>query len=145
MAFIYENINETNTTNNEIGLGVKLTNLSSVFSTLYTIPEQSKENLKSLLLTRIGERYMLPEFGTNLLNLVFDMNSNTIKEVINDTITSAISVWLPYITIEELDIKTIEDDPSLIHTIEISLTYSVQNFSTDTIKIFVTDNTVTVA
>jgi phage baseplate assembly protein W len=87
---------------------------------------------------------MLPEYGTDLLGLLFQPNTFEFKETVDDTIRGPISYWLPYIVIENIDIKTFEDDSTLIHTVEIHLTYTVQNFSTDTIKIFVTDNTMLV-
>jgi phage baseplate assembly protein W len=145
MAYVFEtqvqNINETLNT----ALGVRLTNRNGIFQPLYTIPEQTKENLKTLLLTQIGERYMQPEFGTNLLSMVFEPNVTELKQDIQDTLTSAISTWLPYVRIEQLDIVTADDDPTSIHHVSISLSYSIQNFSTDSIKIYVNnDNTVTV-
>jgi phage baseplate assembly protein W len=147
MAFVYESVSpvqQNNTVNPIIGLGVKIGNENNIFTTLYTVPEQAKENLKNLLLTQLGERYMLPEYGTDLLGLLFQPNTFEFKETVDDTIRGPISYWLPYIVIENIDIKTFEDDSTLIHTVEIHLTYTVQNFSTDTIKIFVTDNTMLV-
>lgn len=143
MAFVFETVTE-NISENQIGIGVKFTNEDSVFRTLYTVREQSKENLKTLLLTRIGERYMQPSFGTNLLNIIFEPNNDQIKEAILDALNDPISRWIPYITIEETKIVTAEEDPSLPHQITISLTYSVQN-SIDSITIFANnDNTITV-
>ena len=144
MAYVFEteaqNINATST-----ALGVRFTNRNGIFQSVYTVPEQTKENLKTLLLTQIGERYMQPEFGTNLLSIVFEPNVIELKEDIQNTLTSAISLWLPYVQIEQLDIVTAEDDPTSVHQVSISLTYSIQNFSTDSIKIYVSDdNTVTV-
>jgi phage baseplate assembly protein W len=144
MSFVFETVNTVSTSQSDIGLGVQLSNANSIFKTLYTVPDQTKENLKALLLTRIGERYMLPEFGTNLLNIVFQPNVSDLRDEIDNIIRGPINTWLPYITIEELDVKTIEDDPTMNHTIEISLTYTVQDFSTNTIKIFVSDESLSV-
>ena len=144
MAFVFETVTENNS-ENQIGIGVKFTNENSIFRTLYTVREQVKENLKTLLLTRIGERYMQPNFGTNLLNIIFEPNTDQIKEEIQDALIDPINRWLPYIIIEESKIVTAEEDPTLPHQIAISLTYSIQNFSTDSITIFANnDNTITV-
>jgi len=138
MGFVFETITETNI-KPDVALGIKISSANSVFKSVYNIAEQTKENLKSLLLTRIGERYMLPEFGTDLLNMLFEPITYEFNSAISVSITTAISKWLPYVSIQELKITTVLDDPTLQHMVEISLTYSVQNFSTDSIKIFASE------
>ena len=44
---------------------------------------------------------------------------------VSDIISSAISYWLPYIELTNIDIKTIIDDPSLEYTVEISISFQV--------------------
>jgi phage baseplate assembly protein W len=148
MAYVFEStIQDSNINNvsNNTALGIRLTNLNSMFQSVYTVPEQVRENLKTLLLTQIGERYMQPEFGTNLLAIIFEPNVGELKADIQDILESAISTWLPYVSIEQLNIVTTEDDPTLMHHVLISLTYSIRNYSTDSIKIYVNnDNTVSV-
>lgn len=147
MAFVYENItdNNSNLIQSEIGLGVKLSNLDSTFITLYTAQQQTQENLKTLLLTRVGERYMQPTYGTRLLDIIFQPNTNELKPEIEDILVGPINFWLPYISIEAIDIVTAEDDPSLMHQIQISIRYSINNFGESTITIFANnDNTLSV-
>jgi phage baseplate assembly protein W len=132
---------------NEIGFGVSFTstNPSSVFQTLYTTNDQAKENLKTLLLTRKGERYMQLDFGTDLLSAIFQPNLTSIKTEIQELIRNPINYWLPYINIESIDIITNEDDPTMIHNIKITLNYSVDNLETNTITIFGNDNSVAIS
>jgi phage baseplate assembly protein W len=145
MAYVVETQPVIPVDQQSIGLGVRFTNLDSIFQTIYTTNEQVKENLKTLLLTRIGERYMQPSFGTNLLNIVFEPNTEQIKEVISDILIDPINTWLPYIVIENLNVTTAEDDPTLPYHVSISLTYTINDFSTDTITFNVNnDNTITV-
>ena len=138
MGFVYETINITDL-KPDVALGIKIYNGSSVFKSIYNIDEQTKENLKSLLLTRIGERYMLPEFGTNLLSMLFEPITYEFNSGIQNSVTTAIKKWLPYVVIQEFKVVTVLDDPSLQHMVEMSLTYSVQNFSTNTIKLFASE------
>lgn len=138
MGFVYETITVTDV-KKDIALGIKLSSDNSIFKSIYNIAEQTKENLKSLLLTRIGERYMLPEFGTNLLNMLFEPITYEFNSNIQKSVTSAINKWLPYVVIEQFKVVTVLDDPALQHMVEMSLTYSVKNFSTDTIKIFASE------
>ena len=145
MAFVYENIAQVVDSVNEIGLGVKFTNADSIFKTIYTVREQAKENLKTLLFTRIGERYMQPTFGTNLLNLLFEPNTIQIKEDVSEILIDPINVWLPYISIENINVITAEEDPTLPHQLSITITYNIENFSTDSIVVYANnDNTISI-
>lgn len=140
MGYRITSINNINLTP-EVPLGVDLSfNNAGIFKTLYFDNDQAKANLKNLLLTRPGERFELVTYGCNLLNILFQPMTNDIKEQINNTIFSSINTWLPYINIGFLEIKTNEDDPTLIHTLRIKLEFSVNGFNTDSITINVNDN-----
>ena len=140
MGYRVQTINDNNI-KPDIGLGVDLSfNNAGIFKTLYVTGDQVKSNLKNLLLTRPGERYNQVTFGCNLLNILFEPNTDSIKENINEEIINAINNWLPYVDIILIDIKNQEDDPSLIHTLRIKLEYEVNNFSTDAIIIYANDN-----
>ena len=72
MAYRIQTIEDV-TTKSEIGLGVDLSfGNPGIFKTLFTSNDQAKANIRNLLLTRKGERYLQPNFGTDLLNLVFE-------------------------------------------------------------------------
>jgi phage baseplate assembly protein W len=145
MAFVYENIVQAVDSVNETGLGVKFTNADSIFKSIYSVREQAKENLKTLLFTRIGERYMQPTFGTNLLNLLFEPNTIQIKEDVSEILIDPINVWLPYISIENINVITAEEDPTLPHQLSITITYNIENFSTDSIVVYANnDNTISI-
>ena len=124
--------------NPNIAIGVKFPfDGRGIFRKSFTTDEQALTNIKSLLLTRKGERYEQPTFGTDLLNVLFEPNTPGLKEFIEETISSAINYWLPYIQISNLDIVTIEDDPNMIHEIKVSLTFIVTKTNSEqTITIF---------
>jgi|TARA_B100000959_G_C14623207_1_gene477075 phage baseplate assembly protein W len=91
----------------------------SLFSRTKTLEEQAKHNLKSLLLTNLGERPGQPEFGSRLLEVVFEFkNDGLIEEVINE----AVDQWLPYITISE--ISTVVDSRDS-HRLNVTIQFSV--------------------
>lgn len=143
MAFVYENVN--NNLSPDTGIGAGLSNLDTIFSTIYTVQQQSRENLKSLLLTRIGERQMQPTYGTRLLEIIFQPNTHDLKPEIEDIIVEPINNWLPYIVIDAINITTAEDTPNLPYQTQISILYSIQNFEEETITIFANnDNTLSV-
>ena len=83
-----------------IGLSFPLGFIGSrMFNRTKTIEEQAQHNLKSLLLTNIGERPHQPEFGSKLLSVVFEFKDETLIE---EVIKEAVDQWLPYITINEV-------------------------------------------
>ena len=144
MAYRIQTVNDI-TTESEIGLGVDLSfGNPGIFKTLYTTNDQAKANIRNLLLTRKGERYNLINFGTNLLSIVFQPSTPDIKELIDLEITNALSSWLPYIVIQDLEILTVEDDPTLLHTIKITLKYTVDGFNTDAITITASEDSSTI-
>ena len=77
----------------------------SVFALSYTTEDQAISNLKNLLLTSKGERIMQPEFGTFIRNSIFEQNTETLVEILRESITSDINRWLPYILINSIDIN----------------------------------------
>lgn len=139
MSYVFEN-QENLVQENDVGLGVEITNSTSVFNTVYDLRRQVQQNIKTLLLTRIGERYMLPQFGTNLLLLIFQPNVYELKDEVRTIISEALNTWIPNITIEQLNVKTNQDDPTLNYSIEVSITYSIQDFVTDTVTISATES-----
>ena len=124
--------------NPNIAIGVKFPfNGTGIFNKTYTTMEQASTNVKSLLLTRKGERYEQPNFGTDLLNVLFEPNVNELKDFISDTINNAVTYWLPYVSVTELIITTLIDDPTLIHDVKIKISFTVTGTdSEETITIF---------
>ena len=144
MAYRIQTINDT-TSQPEIGLGIDLSfGNPGIFKTLFTTNDQARANIRNLLLTRKGERYNQPNFGTNLLNVVFQPSNDDTKELISTEISSALSFWLPYIVVENLEILNVDDDPTLLNTTKIQLTYTVDGFSTDTITVIAKEDSSTI-
>lgn len=57
-------------------------------------------SVKSILLTRKGDRVMLPEYGTNLSRLVFEHDPELIATMASNEISTAISKWEPRVELE---------------------------------------------
>lgn len=125
--------------NNVLGISYVSSNTQNNFQPIYVTVDQATENLKTLLLTRVGERYGQPTFGTFLLNVIFEPIDDDIKRKIEDLILPPISQFLPYINIEQIDIITQEDDPILNHLVTVKITFSVVG-QTNTLTIASTEN-----
>lgn len=96
------------------------------FEQAFTSFEQSKANLKNLLLTAKGERVMQPEFGTGLQSLLFEPMDDTFEDRLQDVITQTVSYWLPYINIEEIDVE-MTDAMKDNHTAYMTIQFTVGN------------------
>ena len=96
----------------------------SNFTLNYTTLDQARTNIINLLLTHKGERFMQPEFGTNLRRFLFRQNTQNLADDIREDLTEAIKFWLPYVNVESLDID--RNVQNIEHyTIHVSLTFSV--------------------
>ncbi|MES2555163.1 MAG: GPW/gp25 family protein [Bacteroidota bacterium] len=63
------------------------------------------ESLQILLSTRLGERIMVPEYGSNLEDLLFNPLDLTLKTVVSHQIKTAILYHEPRIDVEKIDIS----------------------------------------
>tara|TARA_B100000780_G_C20804762_1_gene319656 strand:+ start:90 stop:515 length:426 start_codon:yes stop_codon:yes gene_type:complete len=70
--------------------------------------EQSKHNLKNLLLTHVGERVAQPQFGSRLRELIFEQIDDDLPIAIETEVKRAVTAWLPYINL--IEINTLTDD-----------------------------------
>lgn len=112
-----------------------------LFTNSFTTNEQAISNLKNLLLTRKGERYNLPTFGSSLLNLIFEPNTDELAGLIQDTISESVSLWLPYIQLTNIDVTTGQNNPNSVHHVNVSISFTVKPTGSElTIAIFANEN-----
>jgi phage baseplate assembly protein W len=64
-----------------------------------------KADLMHLILTRKGQRLYKPNFGTNLLQFIFEPNDNQTLQGIKDEITDAIKKYLPKLQVDEIQVN----------------------------------------
>tara|TARA_R100000005_G_scaffold87045_1_gene56158 strand:- start:448 stop:903 length:456 start_codon:yes stop_codon:yes gene_type:complete len=91
------------------GIGFPLNydkNTYGFFKRNYKYYEQIQDNIRTLLLTQIGERVGNPEYGSRLRELVFEQNvPEIIKPQINEAIKEALDKFLPFVSLEETILK----------------------------------------
>jgi len=87
-----------------LGIGInQSSNRGGIFHVNYTTINQAKDNLKNLILTRKGERVMQPTFGCDIWKLLFEaIDGEDLENRIEQTIIEAVSIWLPYIQIDQI-------------------------------------------
>ena len=92
------------------------------------------QNLKMVLLTSPGERIMIPNFGVGMRNYLFE-NETTIDRgfgslpPLRENILSQVRTYVPYITIEELEIGGSQLD----NVLNVKIRYSVDNSGTSAV------------
>jgi len=130
-----------------IGVKYPFNNPNGIFYKSYTNYEQVLTNLKILLLTSVGERYLQPEFGTDLKRILFEniSSEDEFKERISATITNAINRWLTYLNINSCIVKLNVDengnpDPNSNHVVRIELDINITGTPSNLpIRIFISE------
>ena len=80
------------------------------FATSKTTMEAVKNNIKNLLNTNVGERFMQPNLGTNLRSILFEQIDDTTIVRIQDMILDSLKLWLPFVEVRDIKISTNDDD-----------------------------------
>jgi phage baseplate assembly protein W len=89
-----------------------------------------QDRVLTLLSTAVGERPMRPTYGTNIATAMFE-NQGKVEKAINDAIRSAVSKWLPELTVNKINIVGFLDTGAV--TVEINIT--LPDFTEDSITI----------
>ena len=115
MAIELGKVNVTDLAENNykvLGIGVNTSSdKNGIFSTNYSTLSQAKSNLINLIMTRKGERVMQPEFGCDIWELLFEpISEDVISTQIENSILSAVEIWLPYINIDKIIFDYDEND-----------------------------------
>lgn len=95
----------------DVAIGVMLPfgKPKGLFQLSYTTEQQAVSNLKSLLLTRKGERLFQPNFGSDVYSLMFENINSDLSSELDESLRADIEYWLPYIIIDDINIEVIED------------------------------------
>ena len=116
----------------DVRIGVNLPfskgNRTGWFDQSFTTLEAAKSNLRNLLLTMKGERLMQPNFGTDLMKLVFEQDDGTLVDRIRETIIDAVEFWLPYLNLNTIEVNdTVETDDMNFNRFNVKLVFSLKN------------------
>ena len=103
------------------------------FKATKTVSEQTKSNLKNLLLTVKGERVNQPELGCDLFNVLFEPMDDSLSGKIDTSIREAVSTWLPHVILKNVAVDITENE----NLVNISVTFStsVDPGATDSITL----------
>jgi len=102
-----------------VGLALPINIMGGKFKSTYTTTDQARTNLKNLLLTIKGERVFQPDFGTNLYKVLFEPNTEFLRDNIREEIKSSVSKWTPYINLKSIQVSGQDN------TVRVKIDYSV--------------------
>ena len=109
---------------------------SGWFASTKTTVEAVKNNIRNLLLTNRGERVFQPNLGLGLRQFLFEqITPDTIIAIQND-IRDTLSLWLPFVVIENIIVNQQDD----FNRIDVKLEFSIQQVpnSLDSITVGIT-------
>ena len=74
-------------------------------------PANISEAIRVVLLTELGERIQLPDFGGRLRSSLFEPNTVATRRIVQEEIERALKLWEPRITLRAVTVDEDEDDP----------------------------------
>lgn len=92
------------------------------------LEEVINQNLKMILLTRRGERTMIPDFGAGVQDFLFEISTGQTISNLRSIITNQIRQFASYITLMDLKIDTGDASLSIKITYSIDATGAVSTF-----------------
>jgi phage baseplate assembly protein W len=85
-----------------------------------------KADLMHLILTRKGQRLYNPDFGTDLLQFIFEPNNDDTLEGIKTEITTVVKKYLPNLSITEISVtQSSESEYAAVVRIDYTITDDV--------------------
>lgn len=87
------------------GLKTPVTKDSCGYFSTVGSTEVIRSSIRNILFTRVGERVMLPEFGSRLLELVFEPNDSILLSLARLYISESINQWEPRVELLSINLK----------------------------------------
>ena len=105
--------NEDRDDNIFIGLDLPIRKSDGVegyFTSTSTTIAAVKNNIRNILLTNKGERFLQPDIGLNLRKYAFEQFDSEMIESVRIEIVDTFKNWLPFVEIRELRVNMDETD-----------------------------------
>jgi len=105
------------------------------FDKTSTTVEHVKANLVNVLSTSRGERVLRPDFGTRLEEFLFEPLTPQTEAEIQSEIESVVDRFLPYVTIESIQIDQFDEEGVVRLEVRFS-TFFLPNEEEENVEIF---------
>ena len=73
-----------------------------------------RQSILQILWTRLGERMIEKNFGTELLSLVFEPLDDSLQQALQYTVMKALATWEPRVVLNKLEFFSSQDDGQLV-------------------------------
>ncbi len=80
-----------------------------------TLEQSIRDSIRIILATRPGEQLMKPFFGAGLQNFLDEGNTLAVRRQIQSTILDSLQQYEKRITVDAVDVTTIDGAPTEIH------------------------------
>jgi phage baseplate assembly protein W len=91
------------------------------------------ESIRQILGTKKGERFMRPDFGTRLHELVFEPSDQLLYGLIRHEVMEALDAWEPRIIVTEVSVSADESDE---HLVLVNIIYKLISSQTESNCVF---------
>ena len=97
------------------------------FASTDTTIKAVKNNIRNLLMTERGERFMQPNLGLGLRNFLFEQFTDETRIKIENQIVDTFNFWLPFVEIKELEVNMMNsDDYGSKNKLNINITFNIK-------------------
>jgi phage baseplate assembly protein W len=88
--------------------------------------DKAKSDMFHAIFTPKGQRYRMPDFGTNLIRFIFEDNTQTTWDKIRDDISATAEKYVPAVKVTDVVLYTeCEDDHQVFVTIKFTVTNGI--------------------
>lgn len=101
------------------------------FKLNYTTSDQLKSNVITYFSTKKGERFLNPNYGSNISNYLFEQITDNTVGNIEQLIKDELTLNFPQISLKSIEVLQSIDEQQIV----VSLNYSVFNNEEDTLEI----------
>ena len=95
------------------------------FASTTTTIDAVKNNIRNLLQTNKGERFMQPSLGIELRKFLFEQFTDESRISIENDITDALNFWLPFVEIKKLIVAMDEEYDVGRNKLKIDITFNI--------------------
>lgn len=96
-----------------------------------------KASIQRIIMTMPGERVMVPNFGCNLRNLLFEPNDSVLAHEIEESLFFSLSRHEPRINLTSVEVVPYED----AHYLDVFIRYTLKNSTEEEIFRFIVRDT----
>ena len=95
------------------------------FASTTTTIDAVKNNIRNLVQTNKGERFMQPSLGIELRKYLFEQFTDESRISIENDITDALNFWLPFVVIKKLIVAMDEEYDVGRNKLKIDITFNI--------------------